>query len=271
MNRILLFICLGIFVNIVFGQEKTAPSQNTLAKKDSAIAMPDIALKPDSSIPVTIIVIDYAYQIPDGDLAKRFKNNSSLGGGVTYKTRENLLFGGEVHFIFGGKPKESGVLDSILTNSGDIIDASGQIADVRMYERGYNMELKAGKIFPMRNMNKNSGWFVTAGVGFLQHKIRIESIGNKSPQLSKEYVKGYDRLANGILLSQAAGFFFMSEKRLTNFFAAFELNEGFTQGRRYNYDSMQLDNKKRTDLFIGLRFGWMIPLNSKAPDDFYYF
>lgn len=255
----------------VFSQQKTDNIQLKVSPTDSLVNSGEMKIKADTAIAYSMVIANYAYQIPGGDMAKRFKSNSSLGAGFLRKTKSNLLFGGDAHFIFGGSPKENTMLDNIKTSNGDIIDQNGRVADVRMYERGYDVNLLVGKVFSFGRLNRNSGAFVMAGVGFLQHKIRIESIGNNAFQLSKDYREGYDRMTNGMLLTQNFGFIYLGEKRLTNFYFSVELKEGLTQGRRYNFDTMKLDNSKRTDLFYGLRFGWIVPLNSREPEEFYYF
>ena len=266
------FICCAFFIlhSFVYAQE----NQNTAAPKDSSAAAPFKRLISDTSSSATLITASFAYQFPGGDMARRFKSSSSIGGGLYYKTKSNLLLGGEAHFIFGGTPKENGILDSIRTgktSEGGVIDGNGQVADIRMYERGFDWSVKVGKIFPLHSTNMNSGLFFTFGAGFLQHKIRIENLGNRAPQVAPDYREGYDRLSNGMMINETAGFFFMGDKRLANFYGALDLVQGFTTGRRYNFDQMHLDDSKRFDMLIGIRFGWMIPVKSREPDDSYLF
>ncbi len=252
-------------------QQKRDTLQLRTVLGDSIVQSSDLRIKTDTADAYSLITVSYAYQMPGGDMAKRFKNNSSLGAGFLRKTRFNILVGFDFHFMMGGNPKENTVLSSILTSNGEIIDDNGMVADIRMYERGYEFGVKGGKLFSMKSINPNSGFFGTMGIGFMQHKIRIESIGNNASQLTKEYKEGYDRMTNGLMLAQTLGFMYMGEKRLTNVYLAIEVIEGFTQGRRYNFDQMKLDNAKRMDLLYGIRFGWMIPLQSKEPEEFYFF
>ncbi len=250
-------------------------SLDTLAlKSGDQLVQPSDSMLSADTLPVShLITFSYAYQLPGADMASRFRNNSSVGGGYYYKTKHNVLLGAEAHFIFGGKPKEVSMLDSIRigkTSDGNIIDANGQYADVRLYERGYDLSVKMGKVFKLASANANSGFFITAGAGFLQHKIRIESIGNRAPQLTKEYRAGYDRMANGLMISENLGYFYMGDNKMTNFYLALEMMQGFTKGRRYNFDTMKLDDSSRLDLLFGLRLGWMIPVQSRQADEFYY-
>ena len=225
----------------------------------------------DSALFAPIVGISYSYQIAGGDLAKRFGNNSNVGINFLIKTKSNWLIGADWNYIFGNKIKEKGILDSIKTESGYIIDNNGQYAQTRMFERGYYSSLKFGKLFPYLSPNKNSGFIFLASVGVLQHKIRIEDIGNRSPQLSKEYRKGYDRLTNGIGVSEFVGYLLLGNTRLVNLFGGFEFTQAFTQSRRsFNFDTMQRDTQKRRDYLSGFRIGIILPLYKRGPQDFYY-
>ena len=225
----------------------------------------------DSIIACPIIGMSYGYQFPLGDLQQRFRSNSSLGLDILFKTRKNLLFGAEGRFFFSEEPKETNMLDSIATSGNFIISTDGYPAVIKLYERGFSVMAKAGKVFPIWP-NNNSGFLVTASAGFLQHKIRIEDISERAPQISKEYVKGYDRLTNGPAVGFSAGYFFMGNQKYLNFFAVGELYYASTRNRRgYNYDQMAADTKLRNDLLAGARIGLMIPFYKKVPNQFYYY
>ena len=153
----------------------------------------------DSCINASLITISYSYQIPGGDLSKRFYPNSTIGAGYLFKTKKNWFFGADGYFMFRDKVKETGILKNISTSDGNIIDGNGIYADVRLYERGYNLGLKTGKLIPFYGPNKNSGIMILCGTGFLQHKIRIENPDNSAPQIKDDYKKGYDKLSNGLM------------------------------------------------------------------------
>lgn len=226
----------------------------------------------DSSITFTCIGINYAYMIPGGDLAKRFGNNSSVGGSVTLKHRNHWTLTVDGQFIFGNKIREDGILNGISTNDNKIIGVDGAYADVRMYERGYHFSANLGRIFTFKKPNPNSGIWLTAGAGFLQHKIRIEPIGNTVPELSKQYRKGYDRLTNGLELREFIGYTYFGRKKLINFYVGFEFIQAFTSNRRdFNFDTRTHDDKQRTDLLYGLRAGWVLPLYKRPPEKFYLY
>ncbi len=226
----------------------------------------------DSSIYTPLVGLSYGYQISAGDMAKRFGNSSSIQLNVDFKTEKQWTFGINGSFLFGKDIRETGIFDSLITTDGYIIGQNGEFADIRLYERGFTVSVTAGRLFTLRMPNPNSGIMFNIGIGFLQHKIRIETINNNVPQLSKEYKKGYDRLSNGILLSENLGYLYLSNNRMLNFYIGFECMQGFTKNRRsYDFDLMKQDTKKRMDILYGGKLAWVLPLYKKAPQAFYYY
>lgn len=226
----------------------------------------------DSIIHCSAIGASYGFQLPGGDLAKRFGASSDIRLTYFYKTKKNWIFDADAGYFFGRNVKEDGILDSIKTADGHVINQNGEFAEVRLFERGYSANLRFGKLIPKFATNKNSGLVFMLGAGFMQHKIKIDDIGNLSPQLTKEMKKGYDRLTNGFCTSQFIGYFFLGNKRLVNFFGGFEFTQAFTKSRRvWDYDLMSQDTKKRLDLMYGFRVGWILPLYKRVPNEFYYY
>lgn len=220
-----------------------------------------------------MVCSSYSLQIPEGDMAERFGVNSSIGIQFLLKTKKNWIMGLSGDFMFGNTVHENGILDSIKTSDGFLISMKGKLVDSRFLERGFNGFVKAGKLFPVWGPNKNSGVVAIFGVGFLQHKIRIELIdedADQVPQLSEEIKKGYDRLSRGIALNQSVGYIFLSNNRIANFYAGIDITEAFTKNiRGFNYDLMKKDDAQRTDVLIGFRVGWILPLYKRAPKEFY--
>ncbi|NTW33535.1 MAG: hypothetical protein HGB12_13090 [Bacteroidetes bacterium] len=225
----------------------------------------------DSAISTSMFSIAYSYQIPGGDLSKRYFSNSSVGGSYFYKSKNNWIVSISGNFFFKDTIKESGIFNSISTNDGCIIDGNGLFADINLYERGFLFDIKAGELFSFFGPNKNSGIVILGGFGFLQHKIRIENKDNASPQIKDDYKKGYDRLTNGFATSEFIGYMYLGNTRLVSFYAGFEFIQAFTKNRRsYNFDLMSADNTKRIDILSGFKIGWIIPLFKRSPDKFYY-
>lgn len=226
----------------------------------------------DSSINMHIAGIGYAFQLPAGDLADRFGWNSMIEVSYYYKRKSNFLLGANGGFLFGNQVKENKMLSALQGEGGGIVDKDGLFADIRFFERGFHFSLSAGKMFSWNKPNPNSGIILMGGAGLLQHKIRIETIGNTVPQLNKEYKKGYDRLTNGLSLHEMIGYHYFGNKHLINFYAGFEFIQAFTENRRsYNFDEMRKDDTKRIDLLFGIRAGWMLPIYRRAPQKFYFY
>jgi len=225
----------------------------------------------DSSLFFPMVKFSYAFQLPGGNLEKRFGYNSNVDLNFSIKTKKNLIFGASGSFFFGDQIKENGILDSLKTSTGFIINQNGNPATVRLFERGFTAALHIGKIFSVFSPNKNSGILAYAGPVFIRHKIKIDDIGNQSPQLVDSYRKGYDRLTAGFGAHEFIGYIYFSNKRMLNCFFGFEFTQAFTKSQRsYDYDLMKADTEKRTDLLYGIRVGWILPLYKRTPQQFYY-
>ena len=236
------------------------------------LAFSQVSVK-DSAITVPMIYATYAYQLPGGDLAKRFGGNSSIGGGFMIKTRSNWLFAAEGNYIFGSNVKNGdSLLRKISTPDGYVINANGYYADIGFAETGYNIIGKFGKLFPIISPNPNSGPLIMVGAGYLKDKIKIHDVDNISPQLQGDYKKGYDRLNNGWILSGTVGYLYLSDSRLINFFVGFEFMQSWTKYRRArNFDTGLHDNSSLSSQFYGAKVKWFIPLYKRKPKDFYLY
>lgn len=224
----------------------------------------------DSAIAVPLVGIHFGGQVPGGDLAKRFGPNLNAGGTFLYKTRKNWIFGLEGNYMFGRNVKED-VLKQLKTSNGTIIDNEGYPADLRVSERGIGIHAVGGRVFKLLSANPNSGLMVTVGGGYLQHKINLYDAQQKIAAVKGDLKRGYDRLTNGFSTSQFIGYLFLSDNRLLNFYFGFESYQGFTKSvRKWNYDTGLPDTQSRLDLTYGFRFGWILPLYKKKPNEYYY-
>ena len=213
--------------------------------------------------------------IPAADMAKRFGLSYRIGPDILYKTSSNWLFGAKCDFIFGGTVKQ----DSLMINIRDkysgqsshlyeFINGSGQRVGVPVYERGYTIGLQAGKIIPFKEQHPDNGLLLLTSVGFIQHKIDIFDKDKSIAQINGNYLKGYDRLTNGIFIEEYAGYTYFAKNGLLNFTIGFDFLAGFTQGRRdYLYDVMRPDAKQRLDILYGIRGGWFIPIFKRKSED----
>jgi hypothetical protein len=235
-------------------------------------AFSQISIK-DSSIFTTVFYAAYSYQFPGGDLAKIFGSNSSIGGGLMFKTKSNWMFGVEGNFLFGGTVKNAdSILKNISTPEGFLIDANGFYADIVYLERGYSFYAKFGKIISVLAPNPNSGFTIMAGLGYLQDKIRIHNPGNTAPQIYGDYKKGYDRLNGGFAVNGSIGYTYFSNTRLINFYAGFEFIQSWTNNHReYFFDTETYENIRYNSQFYGIKVIWMIPLYKRMPKQYYLY
>jgi len=225
----------------------------------------------DSSFTFSMLGATFQYEAPGADMANEFGNNLAVGGFFQLKLKSNWLLGVEGEFLFSDVIKNNNLLSGISTPEGNIIDQDGAFADVSLLERGFRFSLKGGKVFPIIGPNPNSGILATVGAGFFQHKIRIET-KSVVPEISGDYVKGYDHLTNGIAVTEFIGYMHCGNTRLINFFAGFEFTQGFTKNRRaYNFDTMSKDNTQHLDLLFGIKAGWFFPLYKHAVNTYYYY
>ena len=223
----------------------------------------------DSVASGVLIQMSYAAQLPAADLAKRFGFNSNVQLGVFYKTHSNLLLGIQGAFIFGNILRESGLLDSISTKDGNLIANDGAYPQITYFERGYDVQLSIGKLFPW-GPNPNSGILVMGSAGYLRHHIRIQvQNGEFTPQLTGDYLNGYDRLTAGACITEFVGYMYLGNNRVTNFFAGFEFTQGFTKSLRFDFDLMTKNTKLRYDLLNGIRVGWILPIIKQSATSFY--
>lgn len=253
MRNLLVFVLLGCLPLFLWGQQTGKYALN----KGNAL----------------LLKISYAGHRPGGDLADRFGNNFSAGLGADLVTSKgNWLFGADFNYLFGGQVKED-VLASLRTPEGFIIGNNRSYADIQLRERGFYAGAHAGKLFSIGLPNPRSGIRATVGAGLLQHKIRIQGDPSSGvPQLDNDYKKGYDRLSNGLALTEFIGYQVMSMDKRVNFYIGFEFTQAFTMSRRdFNFDTRAKDETERNDLLFGIRVGWAIPIyfGQEAGEVFY--
>ena len=226
----------------------------------------------DSVMPVPLIDMSYAFQVPGGDLAERFGNNSNLGLSVFFKSKNNILYGVGGSFIFSNNVKDTRMINTYLDKDDIPLGLSGLPADIFFYQRGFTLEGKIGKILPLGLNNPNSGLMIIIGAGIMQHNVRIEDDHADIPMLNyKDNKRGYDRMTFGAMTSQFIGYRYMGRSRLINFFFGFELMQGYTKMvRDFQYDIGEINESTRFDALYGIRAGWTLPIYKKAPKEYYF-
>lgn len=205
------------------------------------------------------------------DMAKRFGNNYRIGPSIQYKTAKKWIFGAKFDFINGGKIKEDSLFAGIKDNYGTYISIDGQRIGINWYERGYMVGIEAGYILNTSKKVTDNGIMFLTGLGFMQHKILIQDKSESLLQLRGAYRKGYDRLSNGIYLEQYVGYLHLSSNGLINYHIGINAAFGFTQGRRdFLYDVQRPGNDTRTDILIGIRGGWYLPLFKRKSEELFF-
>jgi hypothetical protein len=218
----------------------------------------------DSTLTDFSVGIHFGLQTPQADLAKTFGNNFNAGLHTEFFWWNSRWFvGGGGQFLFGETLKIDPL--TALRSSEGLLLGNGAFAEIELRERGAVIDAYVGHLIKIRdNGNQLSGLRVTLGVGFLEHYIRIQdNQNNVTPQVLGVYRNGYDRLTNGLALTQFIGYEIRSRNKTINFYAGFDFTEGFTKNRRgYNFDTRQRDDAQRLDVLIGFRAGLLLPIFS---------
>lgn len=227
----------------------------------------------DSIIGTPWIAVHYGGNGTSGDLAKRYGYLNHVGVLAGYKTSKNWFYGLDGNFIFGNRIFLPDLFGHLRDSKGNLTDQNGDIGEVATFVRGFNANIAVGKVIPIFSPNKNSGLFIHGGVGYLAHKIRVETNNQVIPQLELDYRKGYDRLTVGINFHQFVGYAFMANKGLVNFYGGFYLQQGLTRNARdifFDQPDIPVSKELRNDLQYGFKLGWFIPIYKRLPKDYYF-
>lgn len=227
----------------------------------------------DSAVTIPMFSGNLSMHLPAFDLKERFGLNSGIGSTFFVKTKNNWIFGVDYHYLFGNNVKnKDSILSSIVNSNGFVISLEGKQADIYFYERGFTSSLKFGKLFPVFGPNPNSGLVLIGSGGLLQHKIKIENPENTAPQLSGDYIKGYDKLTNGFSVSEFIGYMYLGNTRLVSFYCGIEFTQAWTKSRRnYDFNIIGKDETKRFDMLYGIKAGWIFPIYPRVPDKYYFY
>jgi hypothetical protein len=227
----------------------------------------------DSIIGTPWIGLHYGLNGTGKDLAQKFGLLNHLGGKAGYKTNKNFVWGVEGNFIFGNQIKLPNLLSQLTDTFGNVFDENGNIAKIAVNARGFNANLLFGKVFPVLSPNENSGVYAHMGLGYVQHKVRIETQDQYVPTLEKNYRKGYDRYTTGINFHQFLGYCYLSNNGLVNFYGGFYLQEAFTKNRRevfFDLPDVPVPTNTMFEIQYGCKVGWFVPVYRRKPKDFYY-
>ena len=217
------------------------------------------------------ISFDYTHQFPFADLSENYGDNSCITMRFMHKTEYNWFMGIDGSYIFGYKIKDENLFDGIATEYGEIINKDGLFANVLTYERGFSTFLNGGKAFTFYEGNE-TGIYLSAGIGYMQHKIRIQTQEDIIPHLDDDYKKGYDRLSGGISAKINTNYMYFSKRNNIKLYAGVELIKGWIKNLRpYNFDAKSYtSNDYRNDILVGIKVGVIIPILRKNQEEFHY-
>ena len=211
----------------------------------------------------------YSLQFPASDMAKDYGISSGVGFDFLKFTKDNFIFGFESKLIFGNRVKNNTLLSHLMDNRGNIFGDNGEIASISLFQRGYQLQSKIGYLY---HVNEKGGILSLLGLGFVQHKTRIQVESNNVPQLNKEYLKMYDNLSNGLNGNLFIGWLFFLKNSQSKLYSGIDFNYANTQNRRsYNYYANGPVNNYRKDILIGIKIGWTISLSKRNTKEFYYY
>lgn len=214
----------------------------------------------------------YSGVLAAGDLADRFGPGFMAGGQLEWWSWPgNWLAGIDFQYGFAGKVKEN-VLAFLEDPNGEIVGRDLALSRAFLQQRIWTGSVYGGVVIPLVAANRRSGLRLTAGAGYMRHKVRVNDEMKSLPQVEGRYAAGYDRLTGGWALTQFVGYQHLSLNRRLHLMAGIDLIEGFTRSQRsYDFQTMRGDRSSRMDLTIGLRAGIAIALHTgEQADDIYY-
>lgn len=224
----------------------------------------------DSAFTIPMITANYGIMWKGAQVADRFGRNFSAGGSFAFKNKKHWYYGIKGNFNWGSKVNETTIVDNLKTADGLVIDDQGRLTYIYLEERGSTFFLTFGKLFNVLTKNSNSGILVYGGLGTIHHKIRI-AFKDEIQSLSDEYKKGYDRLSFGYAANGFLGYMHLSKNRFLNFYGGFDFVYGQTKSlRKFNYDTEKPDTDYMSNVQYGFNVGWIIRLNKRTKDEYYY-
>ena len=234
----------------------------------------------------SIFSFGYTHQLPIGNLAERFGDNSSIGLSILIEQENNLFYGVQGGYIFGNNVKDSTIFDHLTTSNGAIIGADGHYANINLMERGFDSYFFIGyaihthnsktKYFPYLHTLYHlslTGFYLSLGVGYLQHQIFIDTKNQNVPQLDEEYKKGYDRLTSGISTKWEASYKYYSPNGKFQMYTGVNMTLAYTKNRRpYLFDQMEYSPTELSwDKLLGINIGVIIPVHRRNEEKFHYY
>lgn len=197
-----------------------------------------------------------------------------------YKTKRNWVFSLDGNIWFGNDnlKHRTDRMGSVFSTDSIVIGTNGTDANVTCYNRHLAFLAGVGKIIPLApEKNPNSGILLKLGAGYQRGQSIFMLNDVNAPQLDDDYALLYDHQRHGFMLSEAVGYWFMSNHaNLVNCALTFEVSQLWSRSTRdYVIDSRAglqgPDKSHYFDLLYSLRFTWMFPLKGKTVREYYYY
>ncbi|MBE50752.1 MAG: hypothetical protein CMP51_03585 [Flavobacteriales bacterium] len=222
------------------------------------------------NINARMFIFDYTYQIPLGEISEKYGQNSSLSASFI-TNKKKYLYSIEASFMFGENIKNDSLLRNISTENGSLINSSGELDQILLSQRGFNTHLMCGKALKF-NKTTNHSIFIYGGPGFMSHKINLQSNRTNLPQVQEDYAKGYDQLESGLSTKICIDYIYFHPNNFIKINMGINIINAFTKYQRlYNFsEMMSYEDKFKHNLFLGIKFGIIIPINSANTEKFYY-
>jgi hypothetical protein len=215
---------------------------------------------------------NYNYQIPIGELANTFGNNSAIGVSYFMQKTNNIIFGIEGNYMFGSDIKDATIFNNISTSNNAIIGADGHYANINIMQRGFDSYLFAGYAFHFSESNL-SGIYFSQGLGYLQHQIFIDTKNQNVPQLDEEMKKGYDRFSNGLSTKLSADYRYFHKEGRFQISSGLNYTMAYTKNQRlYDFANNKYYIGNRTwDQLLGIKIEIIIPIHRQNEEKFHYY
>ena len=151
------------------------------------------------------------------------------------------------------------IFDSIATTNGNLIANDGNYPGVSYFEKGFDIQLTIGKLFPV-SKNINSGILFTLSAGYMQYHLDIESNQRLDSPNNSELFKGYEHLTAGVCATEFIGYQYISKKSFLAFFGGFEFTEALAKSLQYDFESETKNPNYKYNMLSGIRVGWILPI-----------
>ena len=216
--------------------------------------------------------VAYGHQFPIGDLEEQFGDNSAICIAFIIEKNNNIFYGIDANYMFSKNVKDTSIFDNISTMYGAIIASDGHYANVNLMQRGFNSHMYLGYAFHFDKQTL-SGLYLSLGLGYLQHKIFIDTKNQDIPQLSENYKKGYDRFSNGISSHLSLTYRYYDKSGKFQIYTGINMTVAYTKlQRKYLFSDMKYaSNQRSKDQLLGLKMGIIIPIKRKNEEEFHYY